>query len=103
MIAATLQNALRHHQAGQLDRAEELYREVLLADPAQADALHLLGVATHMRGRFVEAHGLISRAIRSNPSQSIYHANLGITLESLGRKDEAEAAYRRASWSIRAK
>ena len=35
--------AVRYHQAGDLRRAEEIYRQVLQADPANADARHLLG------------------------------------------------------------
>jgi protein O-GlcNAc transferase len=36
--------AVMHHQAGQLAKAEKCYRQVLKAQPNQADAVHLLGV-----------------------------------------------------------
>src|SRR5581483_2485845 len=36
--------AIQHHQAGRLDVAEEICREVLAAVPDHVDALHLLGV-----------------------------------------------------------
>ena len=35
----TLQQALAHHQSGQLPQAEALYRQVLQAQPNNADAL----------------------------------------------------------------
>ncbi len=66
-MSARIFDALRHatasHQAGRLDEAERLYREVLRADPDQADALQLLGVLTAQRGNPLEAAQLIDRAI----------------------------------------
>ena len=35
--------ALQHHQAGNLPQAEQLYNQILQADPAHADTHHLLG------------------------------------------------------------
>ena len=40
-IPETLAVAVKHHRAGQVQRAEQLYQEVLRFDPNQADALHL--------------------------------------------------------------
>ncbi|MCH7988195.1 MAG: tetratricopeptide repeat protein, partial [Planctomycetes bacterium] len=45
-----LQNALKHHQAGKIEQAEALYREILRFDSQHADALHLLGVAVYQQG-----------------------------------------------------
>ena len=64
MILATLEEGLRHHRAGRLARAAELYRHVLSADPSQPDALHLLGMAAFVEGRAAEARDLVGRAIR---------------------------------------
>ncbi len=44
---AKLREAVRLHQAGDLGRAEALYREAIAAAPDDADALHLLGVLSH--------------------------------------------------------
>jgi len=96
LILASLQEGLRHHQAGRLDCAEELYRRVLATDPRQPDALHLLGMAAFVRGRQEEGHDLVRQAIRAKPNEAVFHANLGIVLEALQRWPEAEAAYRRA-------
>jgi predicted O-linked N-acetylglucosamine transferase (SPINDLY family) len=91
-----LEEGLRHHQAGRLDSAEKFYRRVLSTDPRQPDALHLLGMAAFARGLREEGHDLVCQAIRAKPSEAVFHANLGIVLESLQRWREAEAAYRRA-------
>ena len=41
-VRRLLQQALAHHQAGRLDAAERLYREILARAPENADALQLL-------------------------------------------------------------
>ena len=43
-IAEALALALRHHQAGNLPQAEQLYRQILQADPSHAESCHLLGM-----------------------------------------------------------
>ncbi len=43
-VEGALTTALEHHRAGRVDKAEALYRTILLTEPNQADALHLLGV-----------------------------------------------------------
>jgi len=62
-ISEALEIAVQHHQAGQLQAAEQVYRQILAADPNQIDALHLLGVIASRLGRHEEAALYISRAI----------------------------------------
>lgn len=62
-IAATLQSAIIHHQAGRLPQAEALYRDVLAQDADCADALHLIGVIALQAGRNEIAVDLIGRAV----------------------------------------
>ncbi len=42
--------ALQNHTAGELSKAEEIYKQILKADPDQPQVLHLLGMITHQRG-----------------------------------------------------
>ncbi len=58
-----LDRALDHHQAGRLEEAETLYREVLAREPEHPDALHLLGVIAHQSGEQEKAVTLIGQAI----------------------------------------
>lgn len=95
-LAALLREALAHHRAGDLERAERTYRAMLAADGRNADALHLLGVLHHQRGLDAEAVLLIGQAIAQRPGMAEQHANLGLALHALGRLTEAEAEYRRA-------
>src|SRR5207302_11204458 len=84
-IDEALAEAVRRHQAGDLRRAEEVYRQVLQADPANADAWHLLGVAAHHAGRNEEAIQNIGRAIALDARQAVFHSNLGLAHPALGR------------------
>ncbi len=95
-VAELMDQALVDHQAGRLDAAERLYRQVLAKWPEYADALHLLGVVLHQRGRDEEAAALIYRAIGLNEASAAYHSNLGVILCDLGRLGEAEAVLQSA-------
>jgi predicted TPR repeat methyltransferase/lipoprotein NlpI len=94
--AQRLQQAMQCHGGGRLDEAEAAYRAVLAAEPANPDALHLLGVLQAQRGRHDEAAVLIAAAIAANPHEPMFHNNLGNVCTERGRLDEAEASYLRA-------
>ncbi|MBF7729757.1 tetratricopeptide repeat protein [Pseudomonas sp. N040] len=72
-----LERAVLHHRGGQFSQAEALYQQVLLIDPDQSDALHLLGVIAAQAGKFAQSAQLIERAIRKNPRNPVFHNNLG--------------------------
>ncbi len=93
---ADIQQALRLHQAGRLDTAEAIYRELLRYDPANADALHLLGVIAQQQSRGAEAEILVRKAIRINDTDPYYHNNLGEILRQQGRFAEALQCFDRA-------
>ncbi len=92
----TFAAAVRLHQAGNLDGAEVDYRRVLGVDPGHADALNLLGVIDHQRGRHAEAVARLGRAVALVPGRPDYHNNLGVALKGAGRLEEAVSAYREA-------
>ena len=95
-IQQALELALQQHQEGRLDEAETIYRQVLDLDPANADALHLLGVVAHHRGAHAAAVDMIRRAIALKPHMPQFPNNLGNALHRLGRHEEAIAAFRAA-------
>jgi predicted O-linked N-acetylglucosamine transferase (SPINDLY family) len=88
--------ALRHHQAGQLPEAEQLYRQILAHQPANAEAIHCLGVIAFRAGRHNVAADLIRQAIALNPGLADAHSNLGNVLAAQGQLDEAIASHRQA-------
>lgn len=88
----SLAQAVERHQAGDLAQAEAAYRAILTRDPRCSDALHLLGVIASQRGDDATAEGLIRQAIALKPDAARYHFDLGISLKSLGRLQDAVAA-----------
>ena len=82
-----------HHQAGRLQEAEAIYRQVLEAEPNNPDALHLLGVIAHQMGNKELPVELIGRAIAANPRVPAYHNNLGNALKVQGKLEDAVTAY----------
>lgn len=88
--------AMRLHQHGQLDAAQELYEQLLVLDPRNANARHYLGVLMHARERSEEAVKLIHESIALDPNVPDWHGNLGNVLLNLGRVEDAADAYAKA-------
>jgi predicted O-linked N-acetylglucosamine transferase (SPINDLY family) len=95
-IAERLQQAVDWHARGELARAAEIYQELIGIDPAQPDALHLLGVVLTQSGRFAPGAALIERSLAVNPDQPVATANLGHALMAMNRADAALSAYERS-------
>ncbi len=92
-VSEALTLALQHHQAGNLPQAEQLYKQILQADPNHADAHHLLGVLAFQAGRHDQALVAFRRAVGLNPTAAIYCQNLAIAQEALGQLEDAMASY----------
>ena len=95
-VLTILKSAIEAHQAGHLDEAEHLYRQILEIDPGHANANHFLGVIAHHTGRGDEAAQLIAKAIETDPANPSFHFDLGNVLKALGRLDAAAARHREA-------
>jgi predicted O-linked N-acetylglucosamine transferase (SPINDLY family) len=95
-ISEALPIGLHHHQAGRLQAAEQIYRQILAIEPNNVDALHLLGVIAFQVGKHDIATEYIGRAIWLNATQPTFHGNLGNVFQAQGKLDEAVACYRRA-------
>ena len=91
-----LTEAVRLHQAGQLDQAAALYRKVLTDHPNNADALHLLGMIALQQGQAQTAAELIGKAVVLNDRHAPHHAHLALARQTLGDMEGAVAGYRRA-------
>jgi tetratricopeptide (TPR) repeat protein len=84
------------HQAGDPAGAEPLYRQVLAAEPANAQAHYLHGAACLTLGRFEDAAASLRAAVHLRPGFAEAYNHLGVTLVRLGRPAEAESAFREA-------
>lgn len=88
-----LQQALSLHQQGHLAPAKALYEELLVVQPENADALHLLGVIaaqTRDPGRAVK---LIGASLRIKPGNAPAHFNRGTAFQALRQWAEALTDY----------
>src|SRR5439155_15624617 len=62
-IDQALARAVQHHQRGELQQAEGIYRQILAIQPNNAQATHLLGVVAHQLGRNDVALELMQRSL----------------------------------------
>jgi Flp pilus assembly protein TadD len=95
-IPEILSLGLRAHQAGHFNQAEQLYQQILQANPQHPDALHLLGVLISQRGRDDLAVPYIEQALAVKPNVAAFCNNLGFSYLALKRLDEAEAVFQQA-------
>src|ERR1700748_3195919 len=93
---ASLQEAARHQQAGQLVEAERVLRRVLRERPSHAEANFMLGIVLKDQGKEPEAEAAFRRVTAVAPDAVGGHNNLGGICYKQGKLAEAEAAYRRA-------
>jgi len=87
--AATFALAWKHHQAGSFAQAEQLYKEILQANPSHADAWCFLGGAYQAQGRLAEAEAHYRRAAQLSPEHPSAGDCLGVVVAMQGRLDEA--------------
>ena len=87
--------AITRHRAGAVDEAVALYQAILTDNPAEADALHLLGVARQQQGDYATSVALISQALALR-QDAAFASNLANAYLALGRHNEAADACRLA-------
>ncbi|MCE2509392.1 MAG: tetratricopeptide repeat protein [Alphaproteobacteria bacterium] len=94
--AQRLDDGLRLHQRGELERAEAIYRNVLRQQPNHPEALHLLGVLLHQKGASEEAVTYIERSLEQDPQSADATYNLADILLARGKTAEAVERFRHA-------
>ena len=93
---ASLERARGHLLSGQLDEAEKLCDGVLAKQRANAEAMHIKGLAARGRGHAQSAIDCLTGAAKAAPERADIQYNLGIAFGEAKRLEEAEEAYRRA-------
>lgn len=76
-------------QAGNVAAAVEIYRDVLVVNPTNPDAHHLLGLVALQSGNAETAVQLIGRAVALNPAELAYGIDWGRALAAAGKTLEA--------------
>lgn len=93
-IMHQLETGYRVQQSGDLQRAENIYREVLRADKDNIHALNLLGMLCVNAHRADEAIDFISRALKFVPDNPQSHNNLGLAYKDKGNAKKAAHHFR---------
>jgi tetratricopeptide (TPR) repeat protein len=88
--------AVQHHRAGRLAEAEQLYRQILAAEPNQPDALFNLGYLARQVNRPAEAAALWKRVASLRPDGSDVQYQLAYALLDANEPFEAASIARRA-------
>lgn len=88
--------AMELHRSGNLGKAHDIYKELLVDQPNNSDALHLLGVIAYQTGNFQDAVKLIDQAIEINPKVAKYYGNRGRVLQELNATKAAVFNYDKA-------
>jgi tetratricopeptide (TPR) repeat protein len=87
---------LQYLRAGQFQQAEQVYRQVLETDPANADALTSLAGICLAQDRAVEAVAAFQQAVHVRPLSAELHNDLGVAFAQAGKSGEAAASFRQA-------
>ncbi len=95
-LAQVLAEAVGLHRQGRLEQAEVLYNRVLKLDRTNFDALHMLGMLQHQRGKPAEAHRQIAAALKVQPRSADALSNFAQVLHALKRDEEALQSLDRA-------
>lgn len=96
-IAEMLKRAVEIHQTGDTVKAMELYREILLHDRGNKQALYFATIALSQQNQPEDkVLALMKHAISAVPNVPEAHYNLGILLHRMGREAEARERFLRA-------
>jgi len=88
--------AIQHYQAGQLNVAESICRQILQAAPDDGDAWHGLGIIAAHQGHYDSAATYLEQAITLHPNLAIYYNSLGNVYWYQGQLSQAATVYRQA-------
>lgn len=84
-----LQAAEQAIQAGDLARGEALYRQVVAQETENALAWHELGLIAYRADQLQKSAALITRAVKADRGQMVFHRNLAEISRRLGRPQDA--------------
>ncbi len=82
-IVAKFETAAASHRAGDLETAENAYREILAQSIDHPGALNLLGALHQQKGDIPAAIEFLEKAIRIAPQNADFHSNLSAAYFSL--------------------
>lgn len=94
--ADLFETALAAEQAGRLDEAERICRQIIASAPQHSGALLLAGIVRTKKGDLSNALPLLSRSLAIAPNVALGQFYHGMVLAGLGQAREALTSYSRA-------
>lgn len=94
--ALNFATAVEFHRAGQMEKAEALYRAAIALNASHAEAFYNLGVIHHGLGKLPEATAAYRDAIFARIDYVDAYSNLATVMRDQGKMTEAEIFYRQA-------
>lgn len=88
--------ACEAHETGQLDKAEAAYRAIIRESPEEIEAIRQLATLLNELGRFDEALQFLRVGYAYQSANALICGQLGATLGSMGREEEALELYDKA-------
>ena len=96
-MSEKLDIALKYHQEGQLDKAEEIYLEIIVEETKNAEALKLLGVLSCQKSKFDDGINYLEAAIDLDDQNSEFHLVLGNAFLHKGEVEKGVISLKKAS------
>ena len=91
-----LDEAIKFHKSGDLDKAEKIYQNIINIEPKNFQAKHFLGIIFFSKKKYHEAIRLIEDSIIISPENFSAYNNLGNIFKELKKFDEAINFYKKA-------
>ena len=96
ITSQTFNLAVKNHQEGKTDIAQELYNQVLKIDPNHSQALNNLAVIFTNSKEYQKAKKCYEKAIEINLNYADSHNNLGFIFKELGDDQKAKKCFEKA-------
>jgi len=85
----------QHFEQRRYAEAEHYLRKVIEENPRYADVFNMLGVISHVEGKFASAIDNFEQALKINPRYTEATLNLAVLYNDLGQYDKAKKLYSR--------
>lgn len=88
-----INKALKYHNEGKLEKAQEIYNEVLNKSPGNHQVVSFLAKSYSQQGKFDRAAILYEKAINIYPEDKEYYIEYGSSLRKLRRYEDSAAIF----------
>ncbi len=87
---------MQHYQNGRFFEAETLATTITKEFPLHQFAWKILGAVFKRTGRITESIIFMQKSVQINPKDAEAQNNLGVSLQELGKFDQAEVSFTKA-------